>query len=119
MTLLTLGRAFREGGIHFWRNVWLSLAATAVMMLTLVMVSVLLIVSVLGQNLLTSIESKVDMTIFMADAANETAILAVKGDVEGRGDVESVTYVTKDQALAAFKDRHKANPIVDRALEQL
>lgn len=104
--------------VHFWRNIWLSLAATAVMILTLAMLSLLLMVTVLGQNLLKSIEEKVDVTVFMADTATEPAILAVKADIEGREDVKSVTYISKEQALAAFRERHRGNPLIAQALQE-
>jgi len=119
MKFATLGRAVWAGIIHYWRNIWLSLAATAVMVLTLAMLSLLLIVTVLGQNLLTTIEEKVDITVFMADSATEAAILAVKADVEGRDDVTSVTHIGKEQALAAFRQRHRGNPLIAQALQEL
>lgn len=119
MKLFTFGRAFRSGITHFWRNIWLSLAATGVMVLTLAMLSLLLIVSVLGQNILKGIESKVDITVFMADDAAEAAILAVKTDIEGFKDVSNVAYVSKDQALSAFRDKHKENPMIAQALMEL
>lgn len=119
MTFVSLFRAARSGVIHFWRNIWLSLAATGVMILTLAMLSVLLVVTVLGQRILTVIEEKVDVTVFMSDEANETTILAVKTDIEGREDVERVTYIPAAQALEAFRERHRDNPLIAQALEEL
>lgn len=119
MKIHAFGRAIRSGATHFWRNIWLSLAATGVMVLTLIMLALLLVVSVLGQNILSGIESKVDITVFMADDAAEAAILAVKTDVEGFKDVSSVTYVSKEQSLSAFQQKHKDNPRIAQALTEL
>jgi len=119
MKIFAFTRAIRSGATHFWRNIWLSLAATGVMVLTLAMLSLLLIVSILGQNILKGIESKVDITVFMADDAAETAILAVKADIEGFKDVSNVVYVSKDQALSAFRDKHKENSMIAQALTEL
>lgn len=119
MKAVSILRAVHAGFVHFWRNIWLSLAATAVMVLTLVMLAVLLMVTVLGQNVLESIESKVDLTVFMADSASETAVLAVKADIEGREDITSVTYISKEQALVAFRERHRDNPLIAQALNEL
>ena len=119
MRVAAVGRAIRAGVVHFWRNIWLSLASTAVMVLTLAMLSLLLVVTVLGRSLLRSIEEKVDVTVFMADSATEPGILAVKADIEGRDDVTTVTYISKDQALAAFRERHRGNPLIAQALQEL
>lgn len=119
MKLYTFGRIIRSGLTHFWRNIWLSLAATGVMVLTLAMLSILLVISVLGQNILKTIESKVDITVFMADDAAEAAISAVQADIKGFKDVASVTYISKEQALAAFAQKHKDNPRIAQALNEL
>lgn len=119
MNWLTVGRVARWGVLHFWRNAWLSLASTGVMLLTLAMLSLLLIVTVVGRASLKAIEQKVDITVFMADTASEEAILAVKADLEGRRDVASVQYITREQALATFQVRHQANLIIAQALQEL
>lgn len=119
MKVQALGRAIRSGATHFWRNIWLSLAATGVMVLTLAMLSLLMVVSILGQNILAGIESKVDITVFMADDAADAAILAVKTDIEGFKQVSGVTYISKGQSLAAFQEKHKDNPRIAQALTEL
>ncbi len=119
MKWLTLGRVVSAGMVHFRRNVWLSLASTAVMMLTLATLALLLLVTVTGQALLKTIESKVDITIFMADTATDTAILEVKADLEGRDDVASVMYITREQSLASFRERHRGNPRIAQTLKEV
>jgi len=119
MRFFPLGRAIHSGVVHFWRNIWISLAATGVMVLTLAMMSVLLLVTVLGQNIIKGIESKVDITVFMADDAQEAAVMAVKTDIEGFKNVDDVTYVSKNQALSAFREKHKDNPRIAQALEEI
>lgn len=115
----TFARVLRWGFIHYWRNIWLSLAATGVLLLTLAMLALLLVVTVVGRASLRAVEEKVDITIFMADVATDADILAFKADLEGRDDVASVQYVTGEQALAAFETRHRNNPIIAQALQEL
>lgn len=119
MNLLAVGRAIRWGLVHFWRNVWLSLAATGVLLLTLAMLALLLMVTVVGRESLRAIEEKVDITVFMADTASDAAILAMKADLDGREDVASVQYITKEQALATFQERNRANLFIEQALQEL
>lgn len=119
MSMLSFGRVLRWGLVHFWRNIWLSLAATGVLFLTLAMLTLLLVITVVGRSGLKAVEEKVDITVFMADAASEAEILATKADLEGRDDVASVQYVAKDQALAAFQARYRDNPVIAQALQEL
>jgi len=119
MTWLTVGRVVQWGVRHFWRNIWLSLAATGVLLLTLAMLALLLIITVVGRASLKAIEEKVDVTAFLTDVATAEAALAVKADLEGRADVASVQYVTKEQALAAFRARHGSNTVITQALQEL
>lgn len=119
MSLLATTRTIRWGFVHFWRNIWLSLAATGVLLLTLAMLVLLLIVTVVGRASLEAIEKKVDVTVFMSETATDAAILAIKADLEGRPDVAEVHYVTKEQALAAFEARHQANPTITQALREI
>lgn len=119
MSLLATGRAIRWGLVHFWRNIWLSLAATGVLVLTLAMLGLLVVITLVGRVSLRSIEQKVDVTVFLNDSTSDAAILAVKADLEGRPDVATVQYVTKDQALATFEARHQSNPTITQALREL
>lgn len=119
MKLFAFTRAIRSGIIHFWRNIWLSLAATGIMVLTLSMVAALIVLTVLGQKVLIGLESKVDVTVFMADSSTEAQVMAVKTDIAGRKDVAEVDYISKDQALASFKDRYKDNSLISQALEEV
>lgn len=119
MSMLATGRAIRWGLVHFWRNIWLSLAATGVLVLTLAMLGLLVVITLVGRVSLRSIEQKVDVTVFLNDTASDAAILAIKADLEGRPDVATVQYVTKDQALATFEARHQSNPTITQALREL
>ncbi|MDO8511712.1 MAG: permease-like cell division protein FtsX [bacterium] len=119
MKMQALGRAIKSGATHFWRNIWLSLAATGVMVLTLAMLALIMVVSVLGQNILSGIESKVDITVFMAEDSAEAAIMAVKNDIEGLKQVSEVVYVSKEKSLSAFQEKHKNNPRIAQALTEL
>lgn len=119
MNFLAFTRALRWGLVHYWRNIWLSLASTGVLLLTLAMLAVLLIITVVGGESLKAIEEKVDVTVFMADTATDEITLAIKTDLEGRPDVTSVQYVTKEQALATFETHHRTNPVIAQALQEL
>lgn len=112
-------RIARSGFIGFWRNAYVSLAAIFVMTVTLLVVgSVLLIHALLGASL-EQIREKVDINVYMVTSANEERILQLQSSLEALPDVRSVAYTSRDEALAAFRDRHQSDELTIQALEEL
>jgi cell division transport system permease protein len=92
----------------FWRNIVMSLAATATMVLMLLLLAGLLIV-VTGLNAgLDYFESKVEVTAFVRDGASQQRIDEVLTKVRGLPEVAAVTFVTKDEALQRFREYNAA-----------
>ena len=92
----------------FWRNIVMSLAATATMVLMLLLLAGLLIV-VTGLNAgLDYFESKVEVTAFVRDGSSQQRIEEVLTKVRGLPEVAAVTFVTKDEALRRFREYNAA-----------
>ena len=97
----------------FWRNIVMSLAATATMVLMLLLLAGLLIV-VTGLNAgLDYFESKVEVTAFVRDGASQQRIDEVLAKTRAMPEVASVAFVTKDQAIQRFRDYNKARGQTD------
>lgn len=98
--LFSLKRAWQG----FWRNIVMSLAATATMVLMLLLLAGLLIV-VTGLNAgLDYFESKVQVTAFVKDAASRPRIDHVMAEVKALPEVATVAYVSKDEAIQRFRE---------------
>jgi Cell division protein len=50
---------------------------------------------------------------------SENQILTIKKNLEKLDEVASVDYISQDDALATFKERHKDDPIILKSLEEL
>jgi len=97
----------------FWRNIVMSLAATATMVLMLLLLAGLLIV-VTGLNAgLDYFESKVEVTAFVRDGANQQRVDAVVAKTRAMPEVAGVTFVTKDEAIQRFRDYNAARGQTD------
>lgn len=118
MNTITIYRAIKAGFSNFWRNIWLSIATTTIMVLTLFMISVLLILNLLGTTAINIAETKVDVSVDFKDDAGEAKILAIKEKLEKRNEVQSVEYVSKKEALERFKEWHKENTLIIQSLEE-
>lgn len=100
----TTSRIIKWAFVNFWRNSLLSVAATLVMTLALLTVSVSVILNLVVGATVESINSKIDLVIYFKDSASEEQILALFDEVSILEDVKSVDYIDKEKALEKFKD---------------
>lgn len=112
-------RVIKAGFINFWRNLWLSLAASMVMVITLVILSTILILFALTSFSVKSIKDRVDISVYFQPTAMEDQILNIKTDLLKNPKVQNVTYISAQQALADFKSNHQADPLILESLNEL
>jgi cell division transport system permease protein len=91
----------------FWRNAMMSLAATATVVLMLVLLAGLFIV-ITGLNAgLEFIESKVAVTARLVDNLSESRLERLVAEVESIDGVERVDYVSPEQAMQRLEDSYR------------
>ncbi|MFH1129661.1 MAG: permease-like cell division protein FtsX [Patescibacteria group bacterium] len=112
-------RVFKWGLKNFWRNGWLSTATISIMVLTLLVITVLLMVNVIANATLASIEDKIDISVYFKLETPEAEILDAKAQLEKLAEVESIEYTSQNDALIAFKEKHKDNPVLLQSLDEL
>jgi cell division transport system permease protein len=115
----TLFRIIKYGLQGFWRNGWLSTTTLFVMILTLLAFIGLMLFNVLTNTALTSLQGKIDISVYFKTAASEDDILSAKSSLESLAEVKKIEYISRDQALEIFKNRHRDNPTISQALEEL
>lgn len=92
----------------FWRNAMMSLAATATVVLMLALLAALFIV-ISGLNSgLDFIESKVGVTVRLADDLPDIGRELIVRDAEALPGVASVTYVSPEEALERLREAYRA-----------
>ncbi len=107
--LLTFIRMVRYGVNNFSRNAWLTIAATAVMTITLLIIFATFAARDILTNTVNSIRDKVDMTIYIESDAKEKAVNQVADEVGALNSVLSVTIVTPEEARTQFVEDNKAD----------
>jgi cell division transport system permease protein len=91
----------------FWRNAMMSLAATATVVLMLVLLSGLFIVLGGLNSGLQYIESKVGVTARLVDKLPQEQVDALVADIRALPGVASVTYVSPEMALERLKEAYR------------
>src|SRR3990167_8591998 len=112
-------RIFDVAWTNFRRNTYTSIGTTGIMVLVLILFSGLMTVNFLSDEIVSSLQDKVDVSAYFKQDANENEILEVKKDVEAMPNVKSVTYISREQALADFKARHAGDALIQDSLAEL
>ena len=112
-------RIIQSGFVNFWRNGTVSLSSVLVMVIALFVVSSVLFVGALLTSTLNQIKDKVDVNVYFVTGAQESDVLSLQKTLQAMPEVQSVEYVSADQALQAFKDRHTNYQLTLQALSEL
>ncbi|MBU4223728.1 ABC transporter permease [Patescibacteria group bacterium] len=112
-------RVIKAGFVNFWRNGWISLATVLVIVITLFTIGSLIFSRAILGSMISQIQDKVDISIYFKTDAEESDILALKDSVSKLPEVKSAEYVSAEQSLENFKERHKDNALIMQSIEEL
>ncbi len=112
-------RVVKTGFVNFWRNLWLSAAATMVMTITLVIFSVLFLMFTLTNYSVKTIRDTVDISVYFKTGVSDQQTSQVTQNMQSDSRVKSVSYVSADQALQNFKNNHAQDPTISASLNEL
>lgn len=116
---LTTKRVARYGLIGFIRNAFVSLAAVLIMTITLFVLAGVLISGAALQSTLDQLTKKVDVNVYFTTTATEEQISDLQQKLQALPEVAEVTYTSREQALAEFRERHKNDQLTLQALDEL
>lgn len=116
--LITVERIIKTGAVNFIRNISLSVAATAVMVVTLTIVLFSVIANATFNNTISQITSKIDISVYLKDDVTEQQRNKLITQLEGLNNVNSVAYVSKDDALANYQKENQGNMELMLAISQ-
>jgi cell division transport system permease protein len=114
-----LKRIARSGWVSFWRNGYVTLASILVMTVTLSVIAAILFTGALLKSTLAGLQQKVDITVYFVTSAPEGQIITIQKRLQTLPEVASVTYTSRAQALADFKNRHANESDIMQSLNLL
>ncbi|HEY5113234.1 MAG TPA: permease-like cell division protein FtsX, partial [Coriobacteriia bacterium] len=110
------GYFVRETWSSFKRNWVMSLVAVSIIYVSLLLVGAFFLTSSTLDTLMTSVEQKVTIQVFIKDGVDPADLTTMQTDIQAMPNVAKITYVTKEEALARFKEQTKNSPAL---VEQL
>ncbi|MDO8183669.1 MAG: permease-like cell division protein FtsX [bacterium] len=119
MLLTNLRRIAHSGFNNFWRTPVVSLASVLTLTVTLFVIGSLLLGSAFLNSTLKNIQDQVDISVTFTPTAPEGDILALKESLTQLPEVSLVEYLSREQELEAFRERHKDNSLIIQSLDEV
>ena len=102
----------KESLTGFTRNLSTALGSIVTIFLSLLIIGTFLVGGSVVERVVSSVESEVSITAYVADDASQNDIDAVMSFVRGLEGVQTVSFTTKDQALEKFS-QSSGSEIID------
>ena len=90
-----------------------------IMIITLIILSVLSLLFVITNSSVTSIQERVDISAYFKIGLAESNILVVRDEIAEDPRVEEVRYISADEALRNFKEKHKNDELILESVNEL
>jgi len=116
--MLTFMRMVRYGINNFSRNAWLTIAATAVMTITLLIIFTTIAARNVLADTITTLQSKVDMSIYVKHDIGGEAVTSLESDLAKLPGVKSVNYVSPDEGRKNLAQQNSADVDVLNAINE-
>jgi cell division transport system permease protein len=112
-----LGFFLREAMKNIRLNLLMSITAITTTFICILVFGVGLIVSSHVEGIIGSVREDVSVEVFFPRDASQDEIDKVRSAVEGYPEVSSVTYVSKEEALATFKETFADQPEIYEGID--
>ena len=105
MKVRTIEYYIREVFISLRRNNWMSVASIGTVAVSLFIFGMFLMMVMNMNKLAENMESQVQINVYLLDKVDREQARDIEKDLKEIEGVESVGFVTKDEAMERFKDR--------------
>jgi cell division transport system permease protein len=106
---IMLERIFKSGFVNFGRNIWLAIAAMAMMGITLTILLFAVVANATFSHTITDITSHIDVSVYLKDTVTEQQRNDLIDHLKSVDNVQAVGYVSKDQALKNYRQQNINN----------
>ncbi len=105
-----------SSSVSFWqrtrRTPYQAVASVFMIFMTLFVLAIFLILAGGLTSLLSYFETKPQLTVFFKDDKNKESIDALIQNLQTTGKVSTYQYISKDQALAIYREQNKNDPLL-------
>lgn len=115
---LTFVRMCRYGVNNFTRNAWLTIAATAVMTITLLIIFVTVVAGNILKDSISEMQKRIDLTIYVRTNISVKDVDLIKTNLKKLSNTESVEYISPEKGHDILARANKEDNTALRAIEE-
>ena len=101
-----LGRIFKYGAIGFGRNIWLSITATIVASLTLILLLATVVAGAVLNSTADAMRQKIDISVFFEPGTSKSDLASMASTLKQNDNVKSVEYSTSEEEFEKLKQEY-------------
>jgi len=116
--VITGERIFKSGITSFGRNVWLAIAAIAMMCITLTILLFAIIANATFSHTVTDLTSHIDVSVYLKDNVTDAQRGGLIKQVKALPNVKAVSYISKADALKAYEAQNANNTDLLQAISE-
>ena len=117
--LTSFKRTIKSGYNSFFRNFGLSLAEVLIVVMVIFLFTFIFAFNEASQILISEIEKKVDVAVYFKEDTAPSDIFSVQSQLSKIPEVKDVQYVSKDDALNTFIEKHKNEQTIIDSLKEI
>src|SRR3989344_2135041 len=103
----------------FWRNIWLSLLAITIIVLTFISINFLVVINFMTNAAILVLQDKIDISIIFKPEVSENQVLEAQNYLSALTQVNEIKYISQKDALEEFKKNNASDPIILESLAEL
>jgi len=112
------GRIMKYGAKGFFRNIWLSTAATIVMSITMIILFVTVVASIILTNTADTMRDKIDITVYLKPNTTLETLNQLKDIISEDKNIKEVTVSTSEQEYDKFLDENRDSSEITNVLDE-
>jgi len=115
----SLKRIIRSGWLNLKRQSALSVATISIMIMTISLVTLLFLLQGIAQFLTSDLQGRIDVSVYFKEDSQAEDILKLKDELSHNPEVKNIEYVSREDALARFTQKHKDDPTLIQSLAEV
>jgi len=112
-------RIIKTGWKGFSRNIGLSIATILIMVMVISLATLLFLLNPASKILISGLQEKVDISVYFREDALPVDIQEVESEISRIPEVKNIEYVSREQALEKFIEKHKDDPVLMESLTEV
>lgn len=116
--LIAFERIFKNGVVNFGRNIWIAIAAIAMMAITLTILLFAVVANATFSHTIDDITSHIDVSVYLKDSVTQQQRDKLISQLKAVDNVESIAYISKDEALKSYIKQNTDNPELLAAISE-